>query len=97
MFCKTFRTKLSDEGMNRFKQFVKNEYKPLISQQPGFKGAYFCVKEENNEFNMIMLWEHEHNIHDWTDNPDHQKISAGIKDVFINDVYQDIYEISEEI
>ena len=96
MYCKTFHTKPSPEGMLEFRAFVHDKYKPLISRQSGFRGASFCTTKEN-EFVMIMLWDEERNIHDWTDNPDHKKISAEIKHLFINEVYQDIYEVSEEI
>jgi len=98
MYCKTFCTKLSPEGMKKFTQFVHTKYKPLISQQPGFLGTYFCTKEDN-EFVMIMLWKEKKNIHDWSSNPDHKKISADadINNLFINEIFQDIYEVTETI
>jgi len=96
MYCKTFRTKLRPEGIKKFTQFVHTKYKPLILQQPGFLGAYFCTKEDN-EFVMIMLWKEEKNIHDWSSNPDHKKISVDINNLFINEIFQDIYEVTEPI
>jgi len=96
MYCKTFRTKLNAEGMKKFTQFVYIKYKPLISQQPGFLGTYFCTKKDN-EFVMIMLWKEKKNIYDWSANPEHKKISADITGLFINEIFQDIYEITETI
>jgi len=98
MYCKTFRTKLNHEGIEKFTQFVRTKYKPLLAKQPGFLGAYYCTKEDN-EFVMIMLWEKEYNIHDWSANPDHKKIMAemNINELFINEVFQDIYEVVETI
>jgi len=96
MYCKTFHTKLSPEGIKKFTQFVHTKYKSLISQQPGFLGAYFCTKEDS-EFVMIMLWKEVKNIYDWSANPDHKKISEDINNLFINEVFQDIYEVIEPI
>ena len=94
MYCKTFRTKLSGEGMEKFTRFVEEKYKPLISRQKGFRGVYFCTKEDN-EFVMIMLWEEKENIQAWSDNQDHKTISADITSLFINEIYQDIYKVTD--
>ncbi len=96
MYCKTFRTQLSPEGMEKFKLIVKEKYKPLISTQPGFKGAYFCT-EDNNNFVMIMLWEEEQNLNDWTNNAGHEAIAAEMKKLYLNEVYVDFYKVIEEI
>ena len=96
MYCKTFRTKLTEEGMAIFEGYVQKKYKPLIAKQPGFRGAFFCRKT-NHEFEMIMFWEEEHNIQQWSDNPEHKEIGEEIKPVFVNEVFQDIYEVKENI
>jgi len=96
MYCKTFRTRLTEEGMAAFEEFVEKKYKPLISRQPGFKGAFFCSKA-GYEFEMIMFWEEERNIHDWSANPEHQAIGKEIMPFYVNEVFQDIYEVKETI
>jgi heme-degrading monooxygenase HmoA len=92
MYCKTFRTKISAEDMKEFSSYVEKSFKPLISKQKGFKGFYFCTKE-NNEFVMIMLWEEKEMIEKWAHNPDHVAIGKPIQHVFVNEILQDIYHV----
>ncbi|MBW1791242.1 MAG: antibiotic biosynthesis monooxygenase [Deltaproteobacteria bacterium] len=96
MYCKTFRTKLTEEGMAVFEEFVQKKYQPLISKQPGFKGAFFCRKA-NHEFEMIMFWEEERNITQWSENQEHKKIGAEIKSIYQNEIFQDFYEVEATI
>lgn len=96
MYCKTFKTMLSDEGMTIFKEFFTKKYIPLLMKQPGFKGTVFCLKE-NNEFMTITYWEEEKNLNDWSNNPEHKEIVKEMKLYYIHEIFLDMYKIEKMI
>ena len=96
MYCKTFKTMLSNEGMNFFKEFFKEKYIPLLMKQPGFRGTVFCLKE-NNEFVTHTYWEEEKNINDWSSNPEHKEVVKEMKHYYTHEVFVGMYKIEKMI
>lgn len=96
MFCKTTRSKISSENLEKLTHWIKEKWGPLISSQEGFKNSYFIAKT-NGEFVITMLWQTESQIQSWTDNPEHKALVPEFLSLTTADVNMDIYEVKHVI
>lgn len=78
MYCLASRYQAAPEKLDEVVRIFKEEAAPLVSRQPGFKGVYLLTKA-NGVFMVLNVWETEEQANGWPQNPEHQKVVAGLR------------------
>ena len=92
MFCLASHYQTSPESLDEVAQIFQEQAVPLVSRQPGFRGAYLLAKS-TGDFTILNIWDSEEQANAWPQDPEHQQVAWQLRPLVSGAPMLDSYEV----